>query len=240
MRSGLIAGLLVFGLVAVVAVDRGPGRITDNASRIVTVATLPCATGLQATSSGFVFGDRTVVTVAHAIHHSRDLAVRDAMGRWHDAVIWHLDLERDLAALRVEGLRAGPMPTEVAGAGTAIALLGGAASGEVDGTVIRAVSINTAHVGDPTRSSVRHGYELDLGIAGGDSGAAVVDGAGRLIGIVFARSTARSGVSWATAVDEIQHVVDRREVPSWDCGPDPGTTLVRTAMSDAEPLPLAG
>lgn len=224
----LAIGGVVLGLVAVLASDPGSGPITAGHQRPVTIATMPCATSLQTTSSGFVIDDRLVVTVAHAIYESREFAVRDWSGRWHDATLQHMDLERDLAVLTIDALRAEPMATARADIGDSVQMLQGAASGWVDGKILRRVNISTEVIGDLEQKSRRSGYELTVDIAGGDSGAAVVDDDGSLVAVVFARSTRREA-SWATSASEVQAIRGRRGVPQWECETDSDAPLVLDA-----------
>lgn len=216
---------LVLVVVALVARQSGPETIVAVDQRPVAIATLPCALDIQATSSGFVMDSNTVVTVAHAIFESREFAVRDATGEWHEATVQHMDLERDLAVLQIEGLAAEPFPTRVGTAGEQVQMVEGSSSGTISGEVSRRVQINTEVIGDLTTKSERAGYELSFEINGGDSGAAVVGDDARLLGLIFARSTAREA-SWATSVSEIEAVLNERSVPAWECERDSDAELV--------------
>ena len=182
--------------------------VTAMAQRPVVIATLPCQPSLQSTSSGFVIDDETVVTVAHA--------VRDSTGRWFRPEILHMDVDRDLAVLRIPGLRASPMATRVASAGDAVEMVEGAASGTTEGAVLRRVRLTTESIGDLERKTARSGYEMSVAIRGGDSGAAIVDQDENLVGVVFARSTRREA-AWVTSVTEILSVLDKQGVPPWEC-----------------------
>ena len=223
------AVVLAFALCTALTwpMQASPPRITTNAQRPVAIATLPCDTNLQSTSSGFVIDDELVVTVAHAIYDSRDFAVRDATGRWHDARVQYLDVERDLAVLRITSLAASPMAVRAATTGDAVRMLDGAASGTIDGQVMRRVRITTEVIGDRDRDNERSGYELSVNIKGGDSGAAVVDDSGSLVGVMFARSTSREA-SWATSVREMVGLTNQRGVPEWSCDRDSDRELILT------------
>jgi S1-C subfamily serine protease len=201
-------------------------RITETDQRPVTIAVLPCRDNLQTTSSGFVIDDELVVTVAHGIYESRDFAIRDATGRWHDAKVIHLDLEKDLAVLRVRTLPASPMTLRVAERDDPVRMVEGAASGTTVGEVMRRVRLTTAVIGDLSTKTARSGYELSVDIKGGDSGAAIVDVDDHLVGLVFARSTRRDA-AWATSVTEIERALDRRTVPEWECERRSNTELIR-------------
>lgn len=209
-----LAFALAIGLLSTLAVPSD--RITDTGDRAVYIASMPCANRLQATSSGFVMKDQTVVTVAHALYESRLFAVRDASGAWHDATLSYIDLERDLAVLTVPSLRASPITTHAALAGDRVRMIDGAASGTTEGEVLRPVRITTEVIGDLSQQSQRSGYELSVPIMSGDSGAAVVDDDENLVALIFARSRRRDA-AWATSVAEINQVLDLTGGPTWTC-----------------------
>lgn len=216
------AGVAV-GLLAILATST-PSP-TANELRPVAIATMPCSPSVQTKSSGFVIEDGVVITVAHAIYESREFAVQDSMGDWHQATVQYMDLERDLAVLVVDGLAAPAMEIASAARGDQVRMLDGAASGVVDGQVLRPVRITTEVIGDLERTTQRPGYELSLEIAGGDSGSAIVDGDGSLVAVVFARSTRREA-SWATSALEVQDIQNQRGVPEWQCEIDVDVPLV--------------
>lgn len=204
-----------------------PARISEGDARGVAIVTLPCNSTLQANSTGFIIDDRTVVTVAHALYGSRDHAVRDALGRWHRGEIVRLDVEDDIAVLHIEDLRATPLASASgrsidAWVGTPVTMIAGSASGTRRAEILRRVRISTDQVGDGPETdepSKRSGYELALSSAPGDSGAALLDDQGNLVAMVFARSTSRDAVSWATAADEIDPTPG--PVATWACHPGP-------------------
>jgi len=103
-------------------------------------------------------------------------------------------------------------------------MIEGASSGTVTGEVSRRVQISTEVIGDLSTTSERSGSELSFEIAGGDSGAAVVGDDDNLLGLIFARSTAREA-SWATSVTEIEAVLNERSVPVWECERDSDAEL---------------
>lgn len=221
-----VAGIAV-GLVAIIGTNRAPDRPTQ-VDRPVAIATMPCSPSLQTTSSGFLIEEGIVITVAHAIYESREFAIQDSTGEWHRATVQHMDLERDLAVLAVDNLAVSPMQLVTAVAGDSVRMLNGAASGVVDGEILRQVRITTEVIGDLDQKSQRSGYELSVDILGGDSGAAIVDDDENLVGVVFARSTRRDA-SWATSASEVQEIRDRSGGPEWECERDSDVPLVLDA-----------
>ncbi len=237
----IIAAAIATGLLAVLAAP-ADSHISEAADRPVKIATLPCGGARQSTSSGFVIADETVVTVAHAIYGSRDLAVRTSDGVWRSARVRHLDLDRDLAVLNVDGADATQWSSARADSDDPIVLLGGAASGTTSGSVIRRVRISTEAIGSNDLFR-RSGYELALGISLGDSGGAIVNVDDELVGVVFSRSTTRDSVTWATSAAELELTTSRDEVPTWDCPAGPDTKLDLSpadGITRREPAQLAG
>jgi len=225
MKWRLLSIALVLGFIGVIFTPGQP-QITETDQRPVAIATLACSNSLQVTSSGLVVDNGLVVTVAHAIFESRDFAIRDVDGHWHRGEVQHMDLARDLAVVRVPELTATRVELAAGRAGNAVELLNGAASGRLEGEIVRRVNIRTEVVGDLSSDSVRSGYEVEMDIVGGDSGAGIVDSDGDLVAIMFARSTSREGVSWATSATEVGTILRRSGVPEWECGPGTGAELV--------------
>ena len=130
-------------------------------------------------ATGFVAGDDRVITVAHVL--GGDITVD---GR--AATIVRVDRGRDLAVLRVPGIRG---PRARFGGGGETSLLGRPA------TVVR--HIDASVDGGPRRRALEIRADVEIG----DSGAPLVTPTGRVAGVVFARSRARPGVAYATALD---------------------------------------
>ena len=100
--------------------------------------------------------------------------------------------------------------------------------------------MTTETIGDLTRKTARSGYELSVAIKGGDSGAAVVDAYGNLIGFMFARSTRREA-SWVTAASEIVDALEQRGVRAWECeNPSDVELILDTPSLGGQPDELAG
>jgi hypothetical protein len=133
-------------------------------------------------ASGFVAGDERVITVAHVLGAGADGIVVD--GR--QATVERVDRRRDLAVLRVAGLRGEPARF---GGGGDTSLLGRPAP------VLRRIRASVD--GGPRRAAL----EVRADVAVGDSGAPLVTPTGRVAGVVFARSRTRPGIAYAVALD---------------------------------------
>ncbi len=133
--------------------------------------------------SGVVIGrDGLVITNAHVVAGSEEVRVRLGSGREVDARVLSVDEPSDLALLRLLG--AAPPPISVVGeeppAGSRAFVIGNRDD--------RGLEVGWARIGAHRR--VRIGArplefwsQIDAYVGPGDSGGAVVDGAGRLIGV---------------------------------------------------------
>lgn len=149
-------------------------------------------------ATGVAIGDGRVLTVAHVLASGRAPVV---LGR--GATVVRIDRGADLALLRVPGLRA-PRLRLGDGSGTiAIRVVRDGRARTLRGTVRRHV---TARVRDAPADApqIRPGLELSAAVAAGDSGAPVLDGRGRLLGIVFARTSDRPDTAWAVGAAAVR------------------------------------
>jgi len=202
-----------------------------------------------------VVGDDTVLTAAHVVVGADEVfvlgatgddpSVGDGGGRSEGedvgenageesavevpARVVLLDLTRDLAVLDVSTRDAEQIELGRAENGDAVRVVGGTSSGTVEATVQRRVSMEVDDVRSQTRSR-RSGYELDVAIAGGDSGAGVYDADDHLVGIVFATPTQRSGASFAVGAAEIGAVLGSVDRSVHQCDPA-GSRLVSSGGS---------
>jgi S1-C subfamily serine protease len=153
-------------------------------------------------ATGVAAGGGRVVTVAHVLDGGS--AVRVA-GR--PARVVRADRRLDLAVLAVPGLR-----------GRALRLGSGTGPGEVevlrDGRS-RALSAHvrrrvTATVNAPGGTVIRPALELAAAVRPGDSGAPVTDPAGRVLGIVFARSDDGPPTAWAVDASAVRTLLRAR------------------------------
>jgi hypothetical protein len=156
------------------------------APRVVTVA------AGHDRASGFVAGDGLVVTVAHVL----GAGAPRVDGR--PASVVRLDRGDDLALLRVPGIR-----------GVAARLGGG------DGTrvlgrpapVVRRV--NASVDGGPRRPTLVIAADVEIG----DSGAPIVTAAGRVAGVLFARSRTRGSTAYAVDASAVLPLLSGHSSP---------------------------
>jgi hypothetical protein len=119
-----------------------------------------------------------------------------------DAVVTAIDMDRDLAVLRLPPNDMPVIETSSAEVGAAGLIVGGATSGTVRFEVMDVVMLSIEEILGTDRHS-RLGYELEAATTTGDSGAGAYDANDHLIGIVFA--TGQDGAStWITSSAEIE------------------------------------
>lgn len=169
-------------------------EVLAAASSAVQILGLAPECRAQQSGSGFaVSGDR-VVTNAHVVAGTQRVTVRDSDGRRHSAEVVAFEPGMDLAVLSVPDLdRPALEPGATPPAGAMIAF-----AGYPQG---RPLEIGPAELQGTARTSMS---SIDPGAAGppvevlqfagaveqGNSGGPLLDDAGRVIGVVFARSTA--------------------------------------------------
>jgi len=193
------------------------GRAADAADAIASGVGV-VASGCRGTTEEYGSGvsiDRPghVVTTAHSIAGATSIMVVDSSGTELPATVVAFDKDADLALLDVPGLTAPPLAVSAAGLGEAQAVVwspdGGVRSVSVEVTKRLAITIEDIYVEDEVQ---RTGLELSGEISVGDSGGAVVNSAGDVIGIVYARSRSRPQTAFATDDQELTDLL--RDRPS--------------------------
>jgi len=170
------------------------------------VKILGTACGLGVEGSGWVAGQGLVVTNAHVVAGQDDTRVLvRGEGPSLGAQAVAFDSDNDIAVLRVDGLQADSLPiASAARSGSEAAVLGFPRNGPYDvraarvGETRRVVTQDAYGEGPVTRSIV----SLRGLVRSGNSGGPMVDGAGRVVGTVFAATTsgARGGYAVPNAI----------------------------------------
>jgi S1-C subfamily serine protease len=191
--AGLLAGA-VLAAAAVLAAGCGGGGAGPAWAQPSVVRVTVATDGLvPEVATGVAAGDGRVLTVAHPLSPGRAVRVGGRPAR-----VVRLDRRLDLALLAVPGLRAPAIRLGEGGSRARIVVLRADRARAVDARVRRRVTVAFRdQPGDPPRS--RPGLELAAVIDPGDSGAPVLDGRGRLLGVLYARSRNRAGTAWAVA-----------------------------------------
>nr|WP_203690137.1 MarP family serine protease [Streptomyces sp. SID12488] len=166
-----------------------------------------CGKVLEGT--GFVFGERRVMTNAHVVGGVDEPTVQiGGEGRKYDATVVLYDWERDIAVLDVPDLRAPALrfSTEDAGSGKSAIVAGFPENGSYDVRPARVRGRITANGPDIYhRGTVRRDvYSLFATVRQGNSGGPLLTPEGKVYGVVFAKSLDDPNTGYALTADEIQ------------------------------------
>ena len=177
--------------------------------------------------SGVAVAPDRVLTNAHVVLGVDAPTVTDRARGVHAARIVHLDTAHDLAVLAVDDANLPVMPVgaELTG-GASASVLGYPDGGPFASTPATVQAVGEVPLGDVLTgaASMVDVYTLAADIRHGYSGGPVVDTAGNLAGLVFARAPGSDAVGYALTADTIAPVVAAAPgmtatVPSGDCVP---------------------
>jgi S1-C subfamily serine protease len=169
--------------------------------------------------SGFAVSPDLVVTNAHVVagEPAGRTSVLLPSGRRLPATVITFDPRRDLALLHVGSLGESPLPLQVAHTGAS-----GAVFGHPNGQ--DAIAVTPARVAQEEQAVGRDLYDrtnttrdilvLAAALAHGDSGGALVNSLGRVIGVAFAISADQPGTSYALSTTELQAALQEARKPS--------------------------
>jgi S1-C subfamily serine protease len=204
---------------APVTTDLPPAVVARATAATVLVEGRGCG-GLR-DGTGFAVEPGLVVTNAHVVAGIEVPDVIRPDGARRPARVVAFDGDRDLALLAVDGLDLPPLPlgdTEPGGRGAVFGHPGGGplrlAPFRVE-EVVRAVGRDIRDDHETTRRVL----VLAAGLARGDSGAALVEADGDVVGVVFAVASGDAGQAYALDTSELRSVLDgpRRPVPTGAC-----------------------
>lgn len=170
--------------------------------------------------SGFVAAPGIVVTNAHVVAGERDTTVLDAEGGDHRATVVRFDPRRDLAVLRVPGLDAPPLAHGDTDVGALAVVYGYSRGGPLSLSPARIAERIVARGSDIYRTSEtrRDVFVLAADLEPGDSGSALVDEQGTVVGVAFAIDPAFAGTAYALTDAELSAVLASVARDSVDTG----------------------
>lgn len=226
--AGLLPGLLP-GLFGDPPAPPPPSFAEAPASGVVatvaasTVKVSGVACGRRVSGSGFsAGGPDTVVTSAHVVAGVGTPEVLAPDGRRLAGQVQAFDPNRDLAVLAVPGLGQAPL-----GIGSATAGDKGAVFGHPQGQV--PVEVSPARVVDKVDALVHNIYDqgpvprqvlvLSSDLEPGDSGGALVNQSGAVVGVAFAVSAWFTGTAFAVASEELSPVLAQPRNGAVSTGP---------------------
>ena len=197
-----------------------PAVVARVAASTVKVEGVACR--FERDGSGFTVAPGLVVTNAHVVAGQRRTFVVRPDGSRLRAEVTVFDPGRDLALLAVPGLGQAPLPVAAAKVGTTAAVFGhpaGQEDVEVSPASIRqqvnALGPDLYELGVTRRSVLVLAAEL----APGDSGGAVVDDDGNVVGVAFAISPDSNSTAYALATSELRTVLEAERQSPAPTGP---------------------
>ncbi|WP_329275046.1 MarP family serine protease [Streptomyces sp. NBC_01451] len=189
--------------------------VAVNAQRsIVKVMGTAQSCGKVLEGTGFVFGQRRVMTNAHVVGGVDEPTVQiGGEGRKYDATVVLYDWERDIAVLDVPDLRAPVLQfsTSDASSGKSAIVAGFPENGSYDVRPARVRGRITANGPDIYhRGTVRRDvYSLFATVRQGNSGGPLLTPDGKVYGVVFAKSLDDPDTGYALTADEIREDIAR-------------------------------
>jgi S1-C subfamily serine protease len=189
------------------AVDSGVGIVAEGCAGLAT----------DVGSGMTIARDGQVATTAHTVGGATSITVIDSAGNEFPATITAFDKDADLALLDVPGLATPPLSIGEASIDDATAVVWSPDEGvrpvPVRVTKRLSITIEDIYVEDEVR---RSGLELAGDISAGDSGGAVVDDAGEVVGIIYAQSRQRPQTAFATDHSELARLLSERPLDATD------------------------
>jgi S1-C subfamily serine protease len=167
----------------------------DFSKSAVQVVANGCSS-IEVHGAGLMVGAGRIATVAHVVAGAKSVEVRGVRGA-AQATIVYFDPVLDLAVLKVDPALAAPVALGSAAAGDqgGVIVYRQGAPVELPVSVERLVNIRTGDI-YLQGTHIRPGYELNLDIQAGDSGAVVVI-AGKAVAVVWATSREAKARAWA-------------------------------------------
>jgi len=171
--------------------------------------------------SGFVVAPELVVTNAHVVAGEDETIVQRSDGSEVDAQVVAFDPRRDLAVLHAPGLNRDGLPRADVERGATGAVFGHPGGGPLRAApfqVGRTITATGTDIYDEQRTE-REVLILASSLAPGDSGAALVDPQGRVVGVAFAIAPDRPDVAYALDIEELEAILAGNLSQPVDSGP---------------------
>jgi S1-C subfamily serine protease len=189
------------------------GNIADSAVQIVANG----CKSVEVHGAGLMVAEGRIATVAHVVAGAERIEVRGTHGT-ADATVVFFDPVLDVAVLKVDPTLATPIAIGTAARGEQgnVIVYRNGTPVELAVGIQRLVDIRTADIyGEGTH--IRPGYELDLDIRPGDSGAVVVVGH-KAVALVWATSREAVARAWAMRASLLaDHLSGDAAVPNGEC-----------------------
>ncbi|CAB4946073.1 unannotated protein [freshwater metagenome] len=181
-------------------------EVATRVARSVVKVEGPACNKLQ-DGSGFVIGEGLIATNAHVVAGERSTNILRDDGRRFDGTVIAFDPARDLAIVRVAGFERPPLPLAN---GKSEGTRGGV-FGHPGGEPLRIAPFKVARLINATGRDIygsskteRKVLEISASLRPGDSGSALANEQGEVVGIAFAIARDTSNVAYALSPAEMQ------------------------------------
>lgn len=210
------------------APDLGPPPEASGIPQAVQDAVVPSTVKVEGIAcrriqegSGFVVAPGLVVTNAHVVAGEDETLVQRSDGSEVRATVVAFDPRRDLAVLSAPDLNRpalGRVDVEEGAIGAVFGHPGGGPLRVAPFQVGRTVEATGTDIYDQERTE-RKVLILSSSLAPGDSGAALIDPQGRVVGVAFAIAPDKPGVAYALDIEELEAVLAGDLGHAVDTGP---------------------
>lgn len=224
-RSGSGSGSSTYGYSAdaygssTTTVADATEATADESTGVVLIDTVLGYSSAAAAGTGMVLtSDGLVLTNNHVVESSTEITVTIAStGASYTATVVGTDAEDDVALLQLEGASGLATVTldddEAEAVGDEVTAVGNAEGGGIlmaaDGEITALdASVTTAAEGAVDSETLEGTIEIAADVVSGDSGGAVLDAEGEVIGMTTAASS-RGGVGYAIDIDDALAIVDQ-------------------------------
>jgi S1-C subfamily serine protease len=191
--------------------DDDVDEVRDSVARVTGTAV---ACGVNQTGSSFVVADDRVITNAHVVQGVDKPVVETSDGRALTGKVVSFDPVRDVAVIAVDGL---DLPDLSLGTGMRVGdqgvFMGYPGGGPFSAQPAAVQSLHGVSVPDiyGGPESTLNVYQLAADVEHGNSGGPLLDSAGRVQGLVFAKAADQQDVGYALSTREFKSVADRAE-----------------------------
>lgn len=178
---------------------------------VVRITGTAYSCGQSQSGTGFVVSEDRIVTNAHVVAGVTSPVIESPSGEALQGEIVYFDSVKDLAVIAVEGFSAAPLELTDNLPPGSLAVADGYPFGgpfvSDPAEVLNASSLSVADIygQDPTPRQV---YTLASDVQQGESGGPLLNEAGQVAGVIFAKSTDTANVGYALAMEEVAPVAN--------------------------------
>ncbi|MDR3662374.1 MAG: acid resistance serine protease MarP [Mycobacterium sp.] len=228
--SGLPSVLQPFGQTPMVSVDAPDASLVTNAAVMADKASVVKIRGVAQScqkvleGTGFVVAPGRVMSNAHVVAGSNSVTV-EVDGKTYDAKVVSYDPSADISILDAPDLPAAPLKfdNQEAATGTGVVVMGYPGGGEFAATPARIREIIKLNGPDiyHTTTVTREVYTIRGNVRQGNSGGPLLDGRGRVLGVVFGAAVDDADTGFVLTAEEVAKqmakVGNQDAVPTGKC-----------------------